>query len=213
MLDYLFTQEKINEKDQLIFTGDYIDRGDNSPGVVQRLIDLRKELPKTIFLRGNHEAMFLGHLRLPGGLFGSDFLHNGGNATLKQYKDIPVSHTFFIQNTNLVVETDDYYFVHAGFNQFFPIEEQFYEDLIWIREPFIYGNFDYGKTVIHGHTITNQLIFLNSNQINIDTGCYKKGFLTCLNLSSFEAYVVNSKDKNVYVHDSNSLIEGVKIWI
>lgn len=227
MLDYLEEAEGFDQTDQLIFTGDYVDRGEDSPGVINRLIQWKIKYPKTIFLRGNHEAMMLGYLQvyhgrsdLTGGLFGLDFLHNGGNITNKQYKkqfkDIPESHIEFIQNTKLVVETDDYYFVHAGFFPGVPIEEQGYEDILWIREAFLYTGFDFGKTIVHGHTVT-KLLKLNldsKSSINLDTGCVKKGCLTCFNCSSLEAYTVkhkSHKDKYVYCHSTDELLKGIDI--
>jgi serine/threonine protein phosphatase 1 len=210
VLDYLIDVEQFNTNDQLVFTGDYVDRGENSPGVIQRLIEFKKEFPTTIFLRGNHEGMFLGYLRnfedktdIEGGLYGFDFGRNGGYVTLDQYKtqygEVPEEHIQFIQNTGLVVETNGYYCVHAGFFPGVPIEKQSYEDILWMRKPFLDGNYDFGKMIVHGHTIVREPKFINNRQINIDTGCYESGRLTCFNCSHMEAYITNTKEDN-YIH-------------
>src|SRR6185295_6249873 len=70
--------------DTLVFLGDYIDRGPSPKAVIDRLLRLRREGPRCIFLRGNHEDMFLDFLGL-GGRFGEAFLYNGGAATLRSY--------------------------------------------------------------------------------------------------------------------------------
>ena len=70
--------------DFIFFIGDYIDRGPDSKGVVDTLIQLRKDFPLTRFLKGNHEDMMLGFLEL-GGSYGESFLYNGGDKTLTQY--------------------------------------------------------------------------------------------------------------------------------
>jgi serine/threonine protein phosphatase 1 len=70
--------------DSLCFLGDYVDRGPNPRGVIERLIRLQAEGPQCIFLKGNHEDMFLAFLGRPG-RHGDAFLWNGGNATLASY--------------------------------------------------------------------------------------------------------------------------------
>jgi serine/threonine protein phosphatase 1 len=52
--------------DTCCFLGDYIDRGPASREVVARLIRLRREGPRCVFLKGNHEDMFLAFLGLRG---------------------------------------------------------------------------------------------------------------------------------------------------
>ena len=59
VLEELFISVPFQQRDEIIFVGDYIDRGPNSSGVVDFLIDKKKEFPEMIFLRGNHEDMFI----------------------------------------------------------------------------------------------------------------------------------------------------------
>src|SRR6185369_11137148 len=70
--------------DTIVFLGDYIDRGPTPKGVIDRLLSLRREGTRCIFLKGNHEDMFLAFLGL-GGHYGDAFLYNGGAATLRSY--------------------------------------------------------------------------------------------------------------------------------
>ena len=153
--------EKINwrpNKDRLIFLGDYIDRGEDPKGVVDFILALLETSCLIQCLAGNHEEGLLdffsgGDLRL--------FLLNGGMTTMKSYQIdhtkesellIPRDHMVFFQNLLPWIELEDYYVVHAGFRPGVDIEKQSYEDLMWIRDSFIFSNFDFGKKVIFGHT-------------------------------------------------------------
>jgi serine/threonine protein phosphatase 1 len=69
--------------------------------------------------------------------------------------------------------------VHAGIHPSRPLSEQDPHDLVWIREPFLYSDMDYGFIVVHGHTPKEEPEVL-PNRINIDTGAVFTGRLTCL---------------------------------
>ena len=173
--------------DQLIFIGDYIDRGSSSLEVVDHLIDLKKRLPDTIFLKGNHEDMLENYLD------GSDrftYLLNGGQRTLDAYLNrqnnperfpVPAAHLEFFKALNLYYQTDDYIFVHAGLRKKVALESQKKMDLLWIREEFIYSDFDFGKRVIFGHTPFKEPL-VQPNKIGIDTGAVYGNRLTCVQL-------------------------------
>ncbi|MFP4030539.1 MAG: metallophosphoesterase family protein [Desulfococcaceae bacterium] len=178
-------------RDQLIFLGDYIDRGDSAFDVVDYLLELKARHPEIIFLRGNHEAMFDGFLS------GKDryaYLVNGGQQTLESYlkqgpgaKDppIPPRHRRFFEGLSLYYETDEFIFVHAGLRPGVPLEKQKPEDMLWIREKFIRSNYDFGKRVVFGHTpFTEPLV--QKNKIGIDTGAVYGNKLTCVRLPALE---------------------------
>jgi serine/threonine protein phosphatase 1 len=177
------------DQDTIVFLGDYVDRGPDSRGVIELLIDLKKRHPgHVIFLKGNHEWMFQQFLK---GENRELFLVNGGQNTIKSYSDetgrteIPQSHLDFIDHLDLYFETNDYVFVHAGLRPFVSIPEQSPEDLMWIRSPFIESSYDWGKRVIFGHTpFATPLI--ENNKIGIDTGAVYGGRLTCLVLPDFK---------------------------
>ncbi len=175
------------KKDTLVFIGDYIDRGPGSKAVVDYLIELGRREPHVVFLKGNHE-MLLEHY-----LDGSDsatFLYNGGQATLdsylqscpdKQAYPIPPEHLEFFSNLRLYHETDEYIFVHAGLSAKVALEKQDEWDMLWIRDEFIYSDFDFEKRVIFGHTAFRAPLVLD-NKIGIDTGAVYGNKLTCLEL-------------------------------
>ena len=177
------------DRDLMVFLGDYVDRGPNSRGVIELLLDLKKKHPgQLIFLKGNHEWMFMHFLK------GEDhdfFLLNGGQKTLESYMveegriEIPHSHRDFLDHLDLYYETDDYIFVHAGLRPYISISEQSPEDLIWIRSHFLGSSYDWGKRVIFGHTPFS-VPFIEANKVGIDTGAVYGGRLTCLVLPDFE---------------------------
>jgi len=186
----------LNDKqDQLIFIGDYIDRGSSSFDVVKYLIDLKKRVPGTIFIKGNHEDMLQNYLD------GSDrftYQLNGGQQTLDEYlirsdnKDafpIPPEHLEFFNSLQLYYQTDDYIFVHAGLRKKVPLESQDKMDLLWIRDEFIHSDFNFGKRVIFGHTPFKEPL-LQANKIGIDTGAVYGNLLTCVQLPEIEFFSV-----------------------
>ena len=173
--------------DTLVFIGDYIDRGPDSFEVVDYLVDLKKEHPDIVFLKGNHEDMLQKYLE------GTDrftYLFNGGQKTLDSYLNrtnksefspIPSDHLEFYQSLVLHYETEDYLFVHAGLREKIPLKKQNPQELLWIREDFIDSKFDFGKRVIFGHTPFAEPLLL-SNKIGIDTGAVYGNRLTCVQL-------------------------------
>lgn len=172
-------------EDQLVFLGDYIDRGPESKGVVEYLLDLKNDFPDTIFLMGNHERMFLDFLddidRLA-------FMINGGTMTLKSYQDgekvrIPQHHIDFIRNLSLTHETEGHIFVHAGLKQGIPLDQQQEQDLLWIRGDFLNRDFDFGKVVVHGHSPCEKPD-LTPHRIGLDTGAVYGRYLTGCDVNS-----------------------------
>ena len=182
-------------KDMLVFIGDYIDRGPQSKEVVEYLVNLSRQQSSVIFLKGNHELMLQQYLS---GADRFSFLANGGQATLDSYlKDgrhakanfIPGTHLDFFDSLRLCYETDQYIFVHAGLKPKTPLEEQDEQNMLWIRDEFIYSDFDFGKRVIFGHTPFREPLVLD-NKIGIDTGAVYGNRLTCVELPAVEFYSV-----------------------
>ena len=179
--------------DTLVFIGDYIDRGPSSVEVVDFLIDLKKRVPGIIFLKGNHEDMLEKYLE------GTDrftYLLNGGQNTLDSYLSknlqselypIPPDHISFFKSLRLYYETEAYIFVHAGLRPKVPLASQESEDLLWIRDKFIYSKYDFGKTVIFGHTPLEKPL-VESNKIGIDTGAVYGNALTCVQLPELDFF-------------------------
>ncbi len=182
-------------EDTLLFIGDYIDRGTQSKEVIDYLIGLSKQENRVIFLKGNHELMLEHYLA---GIDRFTFLANGGQATLDNYmrecghagaNPIPSTHLNFFANLRLYYETDEYIFVHAGLKANVPLEKQDEWDMLWIRNEFIYSDFDFGKRVIFGHTPFREPLVLD-NKIGIDTGAVYGNKLTCVELPAVEFHSV-----------------------
>lgn len=181
--------------DTIVFLGDYIDRGPDSRGVVEVILGLRQSVPKTICLRGNHEDMFLTVYTEGEGELA--FLCNGGGATLASYditirealqgRGIPEGHVSFFSSLPLYYETGEYLFVHAGLRPGLSLADQSPEDLLWIREEFICSDWDFGRTVVFGHTPRREPL-VTSRRIGIDTGAVYGGFLTGVELPSCRLY-------------------------
>jgi len=173
--------------DTLLFIGDYIDRGPGSVEVVEYLMDLKKRVPEIILLKGNHEDMLEKYLD------GTDrftYLLNGGQNTLDSYLSkthrsdsfpIPAEHIDFFKSLRLYYETEAYIFVHAGLRPKIPLASQKTEDLLWIRDKFIYSKYNFGKPVVFGHTPLEKPL-VEPNKIGIDTGAVYGNALTCVQL-------------------------------
>jgi serine/threonine protein phosphatase 1 len=185
------------EADRLIFLGDFIDRGSESRGVIQYVLDIGKLSERVECLMGNHERIFLDFLD---GRDMNTFFLNGGQATLNSYRTerqkyggflIPEEHLSFFRSLKLVIELEDYYVVHAGFRPGIPIDSQSIEDLLWIRDSFIFSNHFFGKKVIFGHTPFVQPLVME-NKIGLDTGAVYGNRLTCLELPSLRFHFVEA---------------------
>jgi serine/threonine protein phosphatase 1 len=203
-LDELLELLPLEPGDKLIFLGDYIDRGPDSPGVIERLIELRSRY-ECVFLLGNHESMFLDFLGwTDDAYFGGDaFLMNGGDRTLAGYgyfdrEDtdresfrLPKSHEDFLLSLRLSHVEGDYLFVHAGISQSqlrsgdlaFALRRSRPEDLLWNRTS---GDLphDLGVTMVYGHT-PNEDFGVRWNtpfSIGVDTGAVYGGPLTAIRL-------------------------------
>jgi serine/threonine protein phosphatase 1 len=184
-----------SQQDQLVFLGDYIDRGEHSFDVIRFLIQLKKRLPKTVFLRGNHEAMLESFMA---GENRHAYIVNGGQKTLDSYlsqgnvdllNPIPEDHWDFFHALELYYETDDYIFVHAGLREGIPLSEQEPYDLLWMRDRFTQSTYDFGKRVVYGHT-NYKAPSVQQNKIGIDTGAVFGRQLTCIQLPELVFYSV-----------------------
>ena len=166
-----------------VFVGDYIDRGPQSCGVIDCLIDLKAQHGESVVtLMGNHEAMALAVIdgRSPSQLW----FAQGGLATLKSYgvaepRDLPRAHVDWLRALPLRYDDSRHFFVHAGVNPATPLETQDDFDLLWIREPFLSHRGDYGRLIVHGHTpLVDGVPDLHGNRLNLDTGAVFGGPLT-----------------------------------
>jgi serine/threonine protein phosphatase 1 len=171
----LCEQDAEFHRSKFIFLGDYIDRGSDSRGVIEFLMNLQKWSPDEIIcLRGNHEQLLLDALE------GEDaeinWLSNGGEATLRSYRasraaELPSTHLNWIRSLPFFHDDGERYFVHAGVDPDRPLDQQRSRDLMWIRKPFLSSDKDFGRLIVHGHTpIQSGVPDQRLNRLNIDTG-------------------------------------------
>ncbi|MFK7898405.1 MAG: metallophosphoesterase family protein [Myxococcota bacterium] len=203
-LDELLEVTPLSDGDQLVFLGDYIDRGPDSAGVISRLIELKRRYVCT-FLLGNHESMFLDFLGWtdPAYFGGDAFLLNGGDRTLAGYgyfdrEDtaretfrLPKDHEDFLLELKLSHLVGDYLFVHAGISQdhlrsgdlAYALRKSRPEDILWNRTSGELPH-DLGVTMVYGHTPNEDFgVRWNSPfSIGVDTGAVYGGPLTAIRL-------------------------------
>ena len=173
----LLVELAIQKSDEIYCIGDYVDRGNDSKGVIDLIIDLRIKGYQIHTLRGNHEQMMLDSTIDEERLF--HWLQNGGIKTLNSFGISSVnelSHQYltFFEQTKFFIATDKYIFVHAGLN--FRIEDPFTdkEAMLWTRDEYFDKSKINNRLVIHGHTplpLKTLIKQSNNNAINIDGGC------------------------------------------
>jgi serine/threonine protein phosphatase 1 len=182
----------------IVYLGDYVDRGPDSSGVVERLAEGPKGFVQVSLLRGNHEEMLLRFIedssvgptwRQLGGLetllsYGVDVARvlkeNGYSGLSEQFREnLPLRHLTLFGQLEPSITIGDYFFCHAGVRPGIPLEQQKQQDMLWIRDQFLDATEDFGKIVVHGHSPVDHPVF-RKNRINIDTGAYATGQLTCL---------------------------------
>ena len=206
--DKIFNQFSFNKKnDLLVYLGDYIDRGPNSKDVIQHILKLQKEKVNSIFLMGNHEQIMIdfvfnkiNNLRY--------WLNLGADQTFKSYKievaefikdgfgddkidrlrnvllnELSNEHIHFLKNLRLSYSVGKYLFVHAGINPEKVLKDQDKMDFLWSRsDQFFDKNFKFEQIIVHGHTPEKEVINF-PYRINIDTGCFFSGKLSCVCLN------------------------------
>ncbi len=196
----------------VVYLGDYVDRGADSKGVIQRL--LAASLPgfRAVHLKGNHEDLLLGFLNYPEE--GWSWMVNGGDATVRSYgvalagddeasgrmsrvRDelvarLPRAHLEFLLSLQMSHICGDYMMVHAGIRPGVALDRQSESDCLWIREEFLRSSADHGKVVVHGHT-PGPAPVKRGNRIGIDTAAYASDVLTCLVLQAAEQRFLNTK--------------------
>jgi serine/threonine protein phosphatase 1 len=192
-----------------VFLGDYIDRGPSSRETIDRLVT-HGAAHETVFLRGNHELIAIKCLSDPA-LF-DQWLRLGGLETLVSYgvlpepriggkpivelqsafhHALPPTHLHFFRDLQNTYECGDFFFVHAGVRPYVKLSQQKESDLLWIRGEFLLSDYDFGKIIVHGHTPARD-IEVRPNRINIDTGAFATGRLTCLVLEDRSLSVVDT---------------------
>lgn len=202
LLDRLIDQigrdaENFGGTNLTVTLGDYVDRGPDSRGVINRLLE--NPFPgKYVALKGNHEALFERFLKEPD--IGNYWRQLGGLETLhsfgvpikplmkeKKFEDtaeqlrasLSTGELEFLKSLKTSLTLGHLFMCHAGVRPGIPLDHQREEDLLWIRDDFLRSDINFGKIVVHGHTPIESPEF-RPNRINIDTGAFATGRLTCL---------------------------------
>ncbi|NOZ31683.1 MAG: serine/threonine protein phosphatase [Alphaproteobacteria bacterium] len=194
---------------EFVFLGDYVDRGPDSAGVIDKLIEMQAGEHTTICLTGNHELAMRRFLDEPGTLL--HWLDWGGGATIASYgvgtprralgrpvswamrdrlaEAMPPGHLPFLQNLPVSHVRGKYLFVHAGIRPGVAFAEQTDTDMTMIRQPFLAHPGPHSHYVVHGHTPVDEPEIL-AHRANIDTCAYETGRLTCLAITEKGKFVV-----------------------
>lgn len=175
--------------DELVFLGDYIDRGPDSRDVVEQILELQSRC-RVVALRGNHEIMLLGVALC--GLDDTVWLQSGGQATVASYggavSKIPDRHLQFFRNLRPFYETDKNIFIHAGYAPDLPMPQQDEATAYWnhLSFPPLLPHRS-GKRVFVGHTPQPDGNILDlGHLVCLDTYCFGGGYLTALEIDSYE---------------------------
>ena len=185
------------ERTITVFLGDYIDRGPSSKDVLDILLDYRASF-ETVFLNGNHEKFAVDFLQNPSVI--ETWRSCGGFETLLSYglkpslsssvderlrlsrelaECMPIDHLSFLTSLQLYFQCGEFLFVHAGIRPKVRLRDQDEKDLLWIRDVFLEYEKPFEMFVVHGHTPVHAPD-MQSNRLNIDTGAFATGRLTCV---------------------------------
>lgn len=218
-LEALLTSLALQPADRLVCLGDYIDRGPDARAVVDLLLGLKADgVCQFIFLKGNHEDMFLDFLGYEGH-YGEAFLMNGGVQTVMSYGGdpyaledraaaaalLPEAHRQFFADLQLLQLLDPVLCVHAGIDPLHPLEQQNAEDLLWIRQAFIDHAHPLPYTIMYGHTPQREVRFQLPYKIGLDTGLVYGGKLSCLEWTEKKLFQIANGSRKVKVTDIAAL--------
>ena len=176
------------EAPRLIHLGDYIDHGPDSAGVIESLLSGTPAIP-TVNLMGDHERMLLEALDGDRAA-ATDWLWTGGKAALRSWgldpdlpreqweSALPAAHVAFLRGLKRMHREAGYLFVHAGIRPGVKLTEQTTDDLLSIRQPFLWSEQPLGVVVVHGHS-SHPSVVRTDHRIGLDTGAGMGGKLTC----------------------------------
>lgn len=198
-LDTLLAAVKPQADDLIVTLGDYVDRGPDSRGAVDRLLNLSRT-HRLVALRGNHDWM-MGEARTDPVVYG-DWLGFGGRETLASYApedsegtldDVPVEHWHFLDDTLVDwYETETHFFVHALAHSKLSLPDQPQAFLHWHKLHPSHPPHDSGRIMICGHTAQRSGVPLNlGHAICLDTWVYGPGWLTCLEIETGTVWQAN----------------------
>lgn len=183
--------------DVLVTLGDYVDRGPDTPGVLDTLIELRRKC-RLVPILGNHDQVMMAAVF--GQVSPKVWMEMGGEPTVAAYgsiRDIPSDHTDFLASCELCVESGDHIFMHGSYDPEIPLEKQSIEDLLWkgLRDGVPAPHLS-GKRAVVGHTSQKSgRIFDAGHIVCIDTYCCGGGWLTALDVHSGKVWQVDREGR------------------
>jgi serine/threonine protein phosphatase 1 len=190
-------------EDTIVFLGDYVDRGPDSAGVIEEVLNLQKK-SNVVALKGNHEVTMLA-----AGESSQQWhfwMRMGGKQTLQSYgghwEDIPDAHLTFLSELKRFWVTQDHFFVHGNYGVNSSLREQpdwllIWEHIDYARPPKPHPS---GRIAILGHTAQKSgEIFDGGHFLVIDTACVKGGWLTAYCVETDEAWKTNEAGEHQYV--------------
>ncbi len=180
--------------DVIVTLGDYVDRGLDSKGAIDQLIDL-KSVCTVVSILGNHDEMML-RSRTDKNAF-REWMNYGGISALDSYGEtgdmrlIPSTHIHFLETCVSYFETDTHFFVHANYRPDLPLSEQDERTLRWLSlKDVVPGPHMSGKIAVLGHTTQKQVLDLGY-LLCIDTACYENGWLTAIDVATKKLWQAN----------------------
>ena len=208
---------------QVIHVGDLVDRGPNSRGVIDRLIEGIAGGADWVVLKGNHDRMFSRfmanpHDPEPGLRAELSWLHPrlGGADTLRSYDvenagdrpvakvhadavvAVPQAHLDFLTARPRMHRAGDCAFVHAGLRPGLALTDQTETDLVWIREPFLSFTGSFGPLIVHGHTALDQATHYG-NRLNLDSSAAYGGPLSAVVIEGRDAALLTPSGRRKLV--------------
>lgn len=198
----------------VVHVGDLVDRGPDSKGVVQELMDGIEGGEPWVVLKGNHDRLFEYFIRdgkdTDGVLREGLTWHDnplGGKDTLRSYgversalerasrfhsravEAVPEAHLRFIEARPTSHRIGNLFFAHAGIRPGVPLDEQEEDDLVWIRNEFLSSDEKHPALIVHGHTVVQEATHYG-NRINLDSGAGYGDPITAAVIEGTQAWVL-----------------------
>ncbi len=203
----------------IVHIGDLVDRGPDSPGVIEYLIAGHARGEDWVTLLGNHDRMFAGYLRDlnwhdPRLRVDASYLHPriGGAVTLSNYgvkhpadrplapvhaeavAAVPQAHRDFIEHLPTSFAQGEAFFAHAGIRPGVALDQQSEDDLCWIRDGFLEDRRDHGQLIVHGHTHIPQVTHYG-NRVNLDSGAAYGGPLSAVVIEGRDVFLLTDQGR------------------
>lgn len=180
--------------DLIVQLGDLVDGGPDTKKVVGYFMDFCTHYPATTVLKGNHEDMMLDALRYKSFRYGSyyQWWNQGGAETALSYGTTQAIDSFtldWLDSLPTLLETESFYFVHAGLRPMVPAIHTPEMDRLWIRYEFLDSDYDWGKRVVAGHTF-HPAPLVQPNKIVLDTMHHGHGVITAAVLDNTSGEVL-----------------------